>query len=96
MLSKSDQISTIGYDGNSAIVDGKVRSRYGAMSSKDLTDAGMFREAAAAALFDKSEEEISYVVQEYNKKAGSSYTEPQLERLFGISVPEQIKKVLVL
>lgn len=96
MLSKADQISTIGYDGNSAIVDGKVRSRYGSMSSKELTDAGMFREAAAAALYDKNEEEISYVVQEYNKKSGASYSEAQLERLFGISVPEQINKVLVL
>lgn len=85
MLSRQDFIFTIGYDGPAAIVDGQARKKYGALSTLQLAEAGLFRAAYSSALHSGKPEELDIVVAAYNKASGSSLTrESPWGRLFGV------------
>ena len=96
MLSRSDFIFTIGYDGPVAVVDGQAKKRYGSLSTSQLTEKGLFRAAYSSAVFSKDKGEMALVIETYNRKAGTSYKpEDSLERLFGV-FPIEVKRAVVL
>jgi hypothetical protein len=111
MLSRADFIFTIGYDGPSAVVDGQAKKRYGSLSTAQLAEAGLYRAAYSSAVYKDSSfsgdrgsnftgdrdhnEEITLVIEKYNRAAGTSYTAGDLPRLFGV-FPMEVKRAIVL
>ena len=96
MLSRTDFIFTIGYDGPVAVVDGQAKKRYGLLSTSQLAEKGLFRAAYSSAVFSNDKEEMAFVIDAYNKKAGTSYKPTDsLERLFGVFFVE-VKRAVVL
>ncbi|MEL3911557.1 hypothetical protein [Treponema pedis] len=88
-------ISTIGYDGNSAIIDKARFSKNKGKSVFDLIKIGAFRSAASYAVYTGSDEDLQAVADEYNSLSGSHYKKEQIPRLFGVSKAE-VKKQLML
>jgi hypothetical protein len=95
MLSRADFIFTIGYDGPMAVVDGQAKKKYGALSTRELAEKGLFRAAYSSAVFSQKSGEIELVVEFYNKTAGTSYASSSFDRLFGV-FPVDVKRALVL
>jgi hypothetical protein len=97
-MRQEDFVFTIGYDGDTAIVDGKAKRRYGKLGIADLLEAGLFKAAFCSALFSGEENQIALVVEAYNKAEDASYsTKDDLKRLFGVyEVPKYITKAKVL
>ena len=96
MISREDFVFTIGFDGAMAVVDGRAKRQYGRLSTMQLAEAGQYRSAFSSALYSKDEAEMRAVLDYFNAKAGTSYTEAeQLKRLFGVN-EEGISRVLVL
>ncbi len=88
-------ISSIGYDGNSAIID---KVRFAKNKNKDLKtllQEGAFRSAAAYAVYTGSQEDLQNVADCYNSFSASHYKKEQIPRLFGVSNVE-VKKILIL
>jgi hypothetical protein len=94
-MKREDFVFTIGYDGDTAIVDGKARKRYGKLDTAGLVEAGLYKAAFCSALFSGSEEEAVMVLKAYNSGEGTSYESPEnLKRLFGVfQVRTDIQKV---
>ncbi len=85
MLKREDSVCTIGYDGNTALVDRSSRKAFGAWSVDQLLQAGQYRAAAAAAMQAGHENEAEKVAAEYNRACGSHYTADAIPRLFGVA-----------
>jgi hypothetical protein len=98
MLSREDFAFTIGYDGASAIVDGRARRQYGKLSAMELAEEGLYRAAFASAFYDleKDPEPMKEFISFFNAKAGTSYTKAEeLQRLFGVN-KEDVTRTIVL
>ncbi len=96
MISREDFIFTIGYDGERAVVDGKAKKQYGALSTMELAEEGLYRAAFSSALYSKKDEEMKQFIEYFNSKAGTRFsTTAELERLFGVKL-EQVSKTLIL
>ena len=94
MLSREDRIFTIGYDGPAALVDRQAKKRYGALSTRELAEQGLFRAAYSSALCSGDPSEMEAVVELYNRAAGTAYTVASpLDRLFGV-FPVEVKKAV--
>jgi hypothetical protein len=94
MLSREDFIFTIGYDGPAAVVDNQAKKRYGALSTRELAERGLFRAAYSSAVYAKDPKEMETLVEIYNKTAGASLTvNSPLDRLFGV-FPVEVKRVV--
>jgi hypothetical protein len=96
MLSREDFVFTIGYDGPAAVVDNQAKKRYGALSTRELAEKGLFRAAYSSAVYAKDPGEMETLVGIYNKAAGASLTvNSPLDRLFGV-FPVEVKRVISL
>lgn len=98
MLSRENFVFTIGYDGESAIIDGRAKRQYGKLSTMELAEEGLYRAAFASAFYDldKDPKQMQEFIQFFNAKAGTSYTKPEeLKRLFGFNV-EDVSRTIVL
>ena len=84
MLSRSDFIFTIGYDGPAAVVDGQAKKLYSGLSTAELAAKGLFRAAYSSALWSKDPKELETVAEIYNKVSNSSVSPQALQRLFGV------------
>lgn len=85
MLSRENFVFTIGYDGDSALVDGRAKKRFGRLSSVQLAENGLFRAAWASAVHADSADEKQAVIDVYNRVAGTDLTpESHVGRLFGV------------
>ena len=94
-MKKANFLSTIGYDGLSAVVDKKRYKKNLKKSLKELLEEGSYRAAAAMAIYDNSDEEKEEVISFYNSVSNSHYTKEQLPRLFGVAKVDA-KKLLLL
>ena len=94
-MTKNDFISVIGYDGAAAVVDKGRRAKNGGKTVQELLDAGAFRSAAAAAVYDDSQDELQTVTAYYNALAHSDYTAENILRVFGITKADT-KKIILL
>jgi len=95
MLSRSDFIFTIGYDGPSALVDGQAKRQYSSLSTKELAEKGLFRAAYSSAIWSNDPKEQEIVADSYNKLTGASVTTASLRRLFGV-FPVEVKRAIIL
>ncbi|MFP4561928.1 MAG: hypothetical protein ACLFRY_01345 [Spirochaetia bacterium] len=94
-MKESDFVFTLGYQGDTAIVDGKEARKYSSYSFERLLDEGLFKPAFCKALYNEDEEGMKKVLEAYNRISGSGYSGIlSLKRLFGVfDVPEVVGKV---
>jgi hypothetical protein len=96
MLPRGDFVFTIGYDGPAAVVDSQAKKRYGALSTRELAEKGLFRAAYSSAIYSRDPAELAAVVEIYNRIAGAALTvESPLDRLFGV-FPVDVKRSISL
>ncbi len=97
-MKREDFVFSLGYQGESAIVDGQAKNQYKNLSTAELADLGLFRAAFNSALFSDDNKEIDIVIQAYNRKSGADIaTAESMKRLLGIfSIPENIVKVTLI
>jgi hypothetical protein len=95
---RQDFIFCIGFSGNVANVDGKLKARYGRLGPKDLAEKGLFKQAVAAALSAGTAEDLAAVAEVFNREAAFPVQNPaDLKRVFGVHfVPEHVKKADIL
>ena len=93
MLSREDFVFTVGYDGPAAVVDNQAKKKYGKLSTRELTDKGLFRAAYSSALYSKDPKELEFVAETYEKLINSPAS--ALDRLFGV-FPVDVKRSIVL
>ena len=53
MISRGDFVFTIGYEGNTAVVDGAMKKRYGSLSAEQLAEKGLYKQALCAVIYDQ-------------------------------------------
>ncbi len=97
-MRREEYVFCIGYEGSTAIVDGKLLRRCGSFSTRQLAEAGLFKQAVCSALWSGKPEELEEVLAVYNKGTVSPVkTTEELTRIFGTSgVPEGVRKVTIL
>jgi len=96
MISREDFIFAIGFEGATAVVDGKAKKEFGKLDTMRLAEQGLFRAAFSSALYSRKPEEMKAFIDYFNAKAGTKYGEAaQLSRLFGVYL-EEVSKTLVL
>jgi hypothetical protein len=96
MLSRAEFVFTIGYDGPAAVVDKQAMKHYGALSTRELAEKGLFRAAYSSAVYSKDPGELAAVIDIYNRISGSSISvDSPLERLFGVFQTD-VKRTIVL
>ena len=103
MISRQDFTFTIGYEGNTAVVDGTLKKRYGSLSAEQLAEKHLYKQAICFAVYEQSTgkgagEALQRVLEIYNRSALTGIDNPEdLKRTFGVSeVPEGIAKVTVI
>jgi hypothetical protein len=96
VISREDFLFTIGYDGDTAIVDAKAKAQFGKLSTMELAQKSLFRAAFASALYSTNTTDFQSFAAYYNSRAGTDYHDPEaFMRLFGIKV-ETIRRVMSL
>jgi exoribonuclease II len=95
VMKENDFVFTVGYQGESAIVDSKAQKKYKSASIDQLLEEGMFKAAFCKAIYNEDTEGQEKVLRAYNEKSGSSYASIEnLKRLFGVfGVPEEVNKI---
>lgn len=94
-MKRSDFVFSIGYQGDSAIVDSRAAKKNAGKSSRELAQEGLFRAAFCGALYDGDSEAMQVCVDEYNRVSGGNLKDIEaMKRLLGVfSVPEGVNKV---
>jgi hypothetical protein len=97
MISRKDFVFTIGYDGGTAVVDGSLKRRYGSLSTAELAEQGLYKQALCSAVFEDRAEAVSRVLELYNERAEHRLAHvEELKRMFGVfEVPQGITRILV-
>jgi hypothetical protein len=97
-MRREDYVFCIGYEGSAAIVDLRLRARYGSLSTRRLAEEGLFKQALCSALFSGMQEELQEVLSIFN-----SHTEhpaasvEELTRIYGATgVPEGVTKITLI
>ncbi len=98
MIRREDFIFTIGYEGNTSVVDGQLKKRCGSFSTAALAEAGLLKQALCSAVYAENRGESDQVLAIYNKKAQVKLNSvDELKRIFGVfEVPEKTVKVKVI
>jgi hypothetical protein len=91
-------VFTIGYDGNTAVVDGSLKRRFGPLSTVELAEQGLFKQALCSAVFEGREDALNQVLERYNQRTEHKLAHAEeLKRMFGVfEVPQGISRVLVI
>jgi len=96
-MRREDFVFCIGFEGSTAIVDGRLLRRHGSHTTRQLAEAGLFKQALGSAVFSGNQQELEEVLALYNQGTSSPVrTVDELKRIFGIfGVPEGVKKITV-
>jgi hypothetical protein len=96
-MRRDDYVFCIGFEGSAAIVDGKLARGHSGWSAVRLAEAGLFKPAVAAALFDGSAADLEAVRALYTARGGIPVNGvEELKRTFGLSgVPDGVTRVTV-
>ncbi len=97
-MRREDYVFCVGYEGSSAIVDGRLRARYGKLSSRRLAEEGLYKQAICSALFSGDAGELQEVLSIYNAHTVYPVASVQeLERIYGtFGTPEGVTKIAVI
>lgn len=99
MIGRADFLFTIGYDGNTAVVDGNLKRKYGRYTAEQLAAEGMFKQALCSAIYAQAGQgELGKVLEAYNAQAEQKLASvEELKRIFGVfEVPPGVARVLVI
>lgn len=106
MIGRADFVFTIGYEGNTAVVDGGLKQKYGRYDTERLAAEGMFKQALCSAIYELSGKDaggeagrpLERVLEVFNAQAELKLgSVEELKRIFGVfEVPEGIVRVLVI
>ena len=96
-MRREDFIFCIGCEGSTAIIDGRMLRRHGSHTTRQLAEAGLFKQAVCSAVFNGSPAELDEVLSLYNARTEAPIASvDELKRTFGVAgVPEGVKKVTV-
>ena len=96
-MRREDFIFCIGFEGSTAIVDGRLQRRCRAWTASRLAEEGLFKQALCAAIHDGKPEELEAVVSLYNARTANKVGSiEELKRIFGtFGIPEGVKKVSI-
>jgi hypothetical protein len=96
-MRRADFVFCLGYDGSTAIVDGRLQRTRGSLGIRELAEEGLFKQALCMALFDGDEAARAEVLSRYNARTSHPVaTVEDLERLYGVTgVAEGVMKVHV-
>ncbi|MFP4066759.1 MAG: hypothetical protein ACOCWU_02240 [Spirochaetota bacterium] len=95
-MKREDFVFTIGYQGETAVIDARARKKYRSLSTMELAERGLYGQAFRSAIYSGSEEEMQQLL-EFFRTATSlpAESEASVKRLFGVyDVPEGIEKTL--
>jgi hypothetical protein len=97
-MKQQEYMFTIGFSGNTAIVDGAAMKKYGKLGFDELVGQGLYKPALGAAFFSGDTEALNRIVVAYNSAAGTNFEGPdQIMRVFGLEpAPENLEKVKIL
>jgi hypothetical protein len=97
-MRREDFVFCIGYEGNAAIVDGRLRTRHAGRSTRELAEAGLYKQALCSAYWSKKPDEMGEVLQIYNSHTEHPVSSTaELSRIYGISgIPEGATKIKVI
>ena len=101
-MKRADFLFVIGYDGETAVVHGQQRRRYGKLTTTQLLDRGLYKAAfcsadhAAQTEAAGAAEELEMVRATVEQVTGRPHTVADLRKLFGVfGVPAGIKRIIV-
>lgn len=84
-MKREEFVFIIGFQGDSAIVDGQAMKKYGKLGTRELAEAGQFRAALRSAIFSNDQTEADFLVAHYNKVSGSDLHDiTDLQKLLGV------------
>ncbi len=84
-MRRVDFVFCIGFEGSTAIVDGRLMRRHGSASTRQLAEAGLFKQAVCSAVWNENAPELDEVL-----------SVEELKKTFGVAaVPEGVKKVTI-
>jgi hypothetical protein len=97
-MKREDFIFTIGYQGNTAIIDGRARKAGAGASFRELAQRGLYKAAYCAVLQGGDAGEIEEFAGLYNARLqGRAYGREELSRLFGVyEVPGGISRTQII
>ncbi len=97
-MTKSEFPFVIGYQGQTAIIDKNMYSKWKSASLAQLLDAGLFKAAFSRAVWDQDAGAMEKVLLNYNARSPKQYASVEvLQRAFGVySVPQGVKRTLYL
>jgi hypothetical protein len=97
-MKRDDFIFTIGYQGNTAIIDGNTKKKNAAVSYKGLAEKGLYKAAYCAVLESGDAAALEDFVSLFNARVpGKLYGKDELSRLFGVyGIPEGIRRTQVI
>ena len=73
-MKREDFIFCIGYQGDSAVIDGQSQKEFGKLNTKALAEKGLFRAAFCSAVYSGDAAEMQIVLNAYNSSAGTNFT----------------------
>ncbi len=94
-FARDDFLFTIGYEGDTAIVDRRTRAKYRRLSGPELARMGLFKPAVYSGIYNDSEQELQEVLEVYNRNSAVKVASlDDLKRLVGtFGVPQGVRKV---
>jgi hypothetical protein len=95
-MKRDDFVFTIGFEGNTAVVDARSRKQYRGHDTMQLAQAGLYRQAFCSALFSGNESEMAELLAFMASNTRFDASTPlALKRLFGVfEVPDGITRIL--
>jgi len=95
VLNREDFIFTIGFDGPIAVVDKQAKKKFGRLSTRELAEKGLFRPSYSSAVYSGNKDEIELVAEAYSRLQGRPVDVSALDRLFGVSVVDVKRSILI-
>jgi hypothetical protein len=95
-MKRAEFMYTVGFDGDTAIIDGKAKRKYGKLSTLQLAEAGQYKAAFCSAIYSGDEEEMNQLLRYLSEHTELPADSPEsLKRLFGVfGVREDIRKTM--
>jgi hypothetical protein len=94
-MRRADFLFVIGYDGDTALVHGQQRRRYGKLTTQQLLDRGLYKAAFCSAAHAESATEMELVRAEIERVTRRPCSLNDVSKLFGVfGVPAEIKRVI--
>jgi len=94
-MTREDFIFTVGYDGDTAVVDKKAKRMFSKMTTMELLEAGFFKPALCSAIYSEDPGELNAILEKYNSLTDKKIDNvEQLKLVIGIQkMPKEIKEI---